>query len=143
MTLLLQTVVRLLFVPILLLSAAVLVKGYQETGDGFAAGAIASLAVLLRHVAFGRGPLERTIPLRTALRMVHAGLLLAVGVAFLPLLAGAPVLTHFPRPGGEVIRLGSLELITPFVFDLAVFLLVFGFTVGVVDEIAQNREPRG
>jgi multisubunit Na+/H+ antiporter MnhB subunit len=138
MTLLIRTVVRLLFVPILLLAVAVLVKGYIDPGDGFAAGVIASLAVLLQHVAFGREVVEREIPLGAAFGMIYAGLLLAVGVTFLPLLAGEAVLTHFPRPGAEVFRLGSLELHTALLFDVGVFLLVFGFTVGVLDEIARR-----
>jgi multisubunit Na+/H+ antiporter MnhB subunit len=140
MTHLIRTIVRLLFVPILLLALAVLLKGYSEPGDGFAAGVIASLAILLQHVSFGREEVEREIPLKAAFWMVYAGLLLAVGVAFLPLLAGEPVLTHFPRPGAEVIRLGSVELHTALLFDVGVFLLVFGFTVGVLDEIAQQED---
>lgn len=137
MSQLVQTVVRLLFVPILLFALSVLVQGYSRPGDGFAAGVIASLAVLLQHVAFGREVVEREIPLSAAFGMIYAGLLLALGVAFVPLLAGEPVLTHFPRPGAEVIHLGSLELHTAFLFDIGIFLLVFGFNVGVLDEIAQ------
>jgi multisubunit Na+/H+ antiporter MnhB subunit len=137
---LIQTTVRLLFVPILLFAAAVLVKGYSEPGDGFAAGVIASLAVLLQHVAFGREVVEREIPLRAAFGMIYAGLLLAVGVTFLPLLMGEAALTHFPRPGSEVLHLGSVELHTAFLFDVGVFLLVFGFTVGVLDEIARHPD---
>lgn len=137
---LIRTIVRLLFVPILLLALATLVKGYSEPGDGFAAGVIASLAVLLQHVACGREEVEREIPLKAAFGMVYAGLLLAVGVAFLPLLAGEPVLAHVPRPGAEVVRLGSVELHTALLFDVGIFLLVFGFTVGVLDEIAQQED---
>jgi multisubunit Na+/H+ antiporter MnhB subunit len=43
-----------------------------------------------------------------------------------------PVLTHFPRPGEEVMYLGTLELHTAILFDLGVFCLVFGFIVTVM-----------
>jgi multisubunit Na+/H+ antiporter MnhB subunit len=140
MTHLIRTIVRLLFVPILLLALATLIKGYEEPGDGFAAGVIASLAVLLQHVSFGREEVERELPLGAAFGMVYAGLLLAVGTAFVPLFFGEPVLTHFPRPGYSVIHLGSVALHTALLFDVGVFLLVFGFTVGVLDEIAQQED---
>jgi multisubunit Na+/H+ antiporter MnhB subunit len=121
MSRLVQTIVRLLFVPILLFALSVLVQGYHRPGDGFAAGVIASLALLLQHVAFGRKVVEREIPLGAAFGMIYAGLFLALG---------------------EVIALGSLELHTALVFDIGVFLLVFGFTVGVLDEIAQLAARR-
>lgn len=139
MTLLVQAIVRLLFVPILLLALTILVKGYSRPGDGFAAGVVASLAVLLQHVAFGRDVVARAIPLRAALWMVWIGLLISLAVVFFPLLGGGAPVTHFPPPDAEVAKWGSLELHTSLLFDIGVFLLVFGFTVGVLDEIAQRE----
>ena len=143
MTLLVQVIVRLLFVPILLLSLTLLIKGYSRPGDGFAAGVVASLAVLLQHVAFGRAVVEREIPLRAALWMVWAGLLISLAVVFYPLLSGGAPVTHFPPPGAEVAKWGSIELHTSLLFDVGVYLLVFGFTVGVLDEIAQRADRGG
>jgi multisubunit Na+/H+ antiporter MnhB subunit len=93
---------------------------------------IAALAVLLQYVAFGWREAERRLPLRYAPAAAVVGLLLALGVAFSPALWGEPAFTHYPRPGGEVVHVATLELITPVAFDLGVFLLVFGSAVGAI-----------
>jgi multisubunit Na+/H+ antiporter MnhB subunit len=140
MTVVTQTVVRALLAPLFVTALAILVKGYADTGDGFSAGVIAAFAVLLQVVAFGREEVEKHLPLHLAPRLVATGLLLALAVVFLPLLAGEPPATHHPRPGASVIHLGSLELHTAVLFDAGVFLLVIGFTIGVIDRIGRRRE---
>ena len=71
--------------------------------------------------------------------MAVVGLLLA----FAPTLFGRPVLTHAPAPDEAVLSLGTLELHTAVLFDVAIFCLVFGFVVGVLDHIggAAEDEP--
>jgi multisubunit Na+/H+ antiporter MnhB subunit len=134
-----QTIARFLFLPALMVSLATLVKGYADTGDGFTAGVIAALAVLLQVVAFGVDEVERRLPLRAAPSVAFAGVVLALVVAFLPVLFGRPIMTHAPAPGAAVIHLGTLELITAVVFDVGVFLLVLGFTVSTIGLIAHLR----
>jgi multisubunit Na+/H+ antiporter MnhB subunit len=137
-----QVVSRLLLAPSLAVAAAVLVKGYADVGDGFSAGVIAALGVLLQYTAFGWREAERMLPLRYAPGAAVAGLMLALGVAFAPLLWGEAAFTHYPRPGTEPIHVGTLELITAVVFDLGVFLLVFGAGVGAIRYAAQAAERR-
>jgi hypothetical protein len=60
-------------------------------------------------------------------------------VAFSPLLVGDPVMTHWPRAGEPVIHFGTLELLTAVLFDIAVFLIVFGFSVGTLATIARAQ----
>jgi hypothetical protein len=115
----------------------VLVKGYVDTGDGFAAAVIAAFGVLLQFVTSGRHAVERLLSARQMPLVSASGLLLALLVTFLPVLGGKPPLTHAPAPGASVIRLGTLELLTAVAFDVGVFLLVFGFAVGVIDLIAR------
>jgi multisubunit Na+/H+ antiporter MnhB subunit len=141
-TLLTQAVARLLFVPTLMVALAVLVKGYGDTGDGFAAGVIAALAVLIQFVAFGHRRVERVLPLRFAPAAGFAGLALALAVTFAPVLRGEPILTHVPAPGAGVVHLGTVELITPVLFDVGVFLLVFGFAVSTIGAFAGRGERR-
>src|SRR3712207_5601760 len=43
-----RAIARLLYLPTLLVAAAILVKGFVETGDGFSAGVVGALGVLLR-----------------------------------------------------------------------------------------------
>lgn len=137
MTILTQMIARLLLLPIMMIAAAVLVKGYVDTGDGFGAAVIAAFGVLLQYVAFGhqvaaRLRLARWLPLISA-----TGLIIALLTAFVPSLLGRAPLTHAPAPNAKVIHLGTLELLTAVIFDIGVFLLVFGFAVGAIDLIAR------
>ena len=100
-TVLTRMVARLLLGPVLVVAVAVLVKGYADVGDGFAAGVIAALGVLLQYLAFGRAAVERALPVRRAAQLAIGGLLVALAVAFVPVLAGGAPLQHAPGPGRE------------------------------------------
>ncbi len=139
-TVLTQAVARLLLAPILLVALGVLVKGYASVGDGFAAGVIAALGILLQYVAFGREEVERLLPIRLIPVASFAGLAGALALAVWPVLRGEPLLTHLPEAGREVIALGTLELATAVAFDLAVFVLVLGASVGIIHAIARESE---
>ena len=131
-TVLTRMVARLLLAPVLMVAAAILVKGYVDVGDGFAAGVIAALGVLVQYLAFGRVAVERVLPVRHASKLAVGGLLVALAVAFVPVLAGGAPLQHAPAAGQEVVHLGTLELISAFAFDVGVFALVLGMTVATI-----------
>jgi multisubunit Na+/H+ antiporter MnhB subunit len=139
-TILTQTIARLLLLPIFVAAIALLVKGYESTGDGFSAGVIAAIGVLLQYLAFGYRDVERQLHLRFAPEVAFSGLLLALLVVFLPVARGDPILTHLPQPGAEVVHLGTLELHTAVLFDVGVFLLVFGFAVTTMHIIAMTAD---
>lgn len=142
-TILTRVVARLLLAPTIIVAAAVLVKGYADTGDGFTAGVIAAIGVLLQYVAFGYREASRLLPVRhSAIAGLLGGLLLSFAVAFVPVLRGDAIFTHIPRPGAAVIHLGTLEILTAVAFDIGVFLLVFGFVVGAIDMIARAADGR-
>jgi multicomponent Na+:H+ antiporter subunit B len=141
-TLLTRTIARLLLLPTLVVAVATMIKGYAQAGDGFSAGVIAATAILLQYLAFGRRAVHHLLPAYLAPAAVLFGLLLALLVAFLPSVLGQPPLTHVPAPGAAVISLGALAVHTAVLFDLAVFCLVFGFVVGVLDRFgAAAEEP--
>jgi multisubunit Na+/H+ antiporter MnhB subunit len=135
---------RLLFAPTLMVAFATLVKGYVGAGDGFAAGIIAGLAFLMQFVAFGERAVRRDLHTRFAPIVACSGLALALATTFLPALRGLPVMTHWPPPGTPVLHFGSLEVLTAFLFDVGVFLLVFGFSVASFSLVARAelRDPR-
>ena len=135
-----QALARLLLAPILVVAVAVLVKGYADVGDGFAAGVIAALGILLQYMAFGRAEAERLLPIRLVPVGAFAGLLGALAVAFWPVLRGGGLLEHLPPAGASVTHLGTLELVTAVLFDLAVFLLVLGAVVGILHSLARAAE---
>jgi multisubunit Na+/H+ antiporter MnhB subunit len=138
-----RMVARLLLVPVLLVAVAILVKGYVDVGDGFAAGVIAALGVLLQYLAFGRVAVERVLPVRHAAKLAIGGLLAALAVAFVPALFGQAPLRHAPAPGAKVLHLGSLELLTAVAFDVAVFALVLGMAVATIHLIAVAGDEEG
>jgi multicomponent Na+:H+ antiporter subunit A len=138
-----QEVARLLYLPTFVVGAAILVKGFVQTGDGFSAGVVCAMGVLLRYLAFGHEEAKRLPAVRHATAIAFSGLLVALGVAGAPLLLGDTVLTHYPASGTEPIHLGTLELMSAVLFDLGVFLLVFGFSVGVVSFFARAGEAAG
>ncbi len=145
-SLLTRVVAKLLLLPTLVAAFALLVKGYTQPGDGFSAGVVAGLGVVLQYLAFGRERAERLPLVRHAGTVAFVGLLLALLVALAPLSMGDPILTHYPPPGGKVVHLGTLELLTAVLFDVGVFLLVFGFavgTVGVISRIVVAGEEEG
>lgn len=134
------TAARLLLAPILIVALAVLVKGFTDVGDGFSAGVIASLGILLQYLAFGRDYVEQTLPVRLLPGAGLVGLLGALVVAFMPLLRGEPLLTQLPPPGAEVTTIGTLELMTAVAFDACVFLLVLGAVVGIIGALGRASE---
>lgn len=123
--------------PALAVALALIVKGYGDVGDGFSAGVIVALAVALRYLVLGVEEAERTLPvLRRAPAATVAGLLLSLLVGFAPVAFGDPPFTHRPRPGASVVHVGTVELITPLLFDVGVFLLVTGALVMVIHQFA-------
>jgi multisubunit Na+/H+ antiporter MnhB subunit len=131
-----RAVANFLLAPTLVVAVAVLVKGYADTGDGFAAGAVAGLAVVAQYAAHGAAAVRRAFPVRRAPAVAVAGLLVALAVALQAPLRGEPLLTHEPEPGAAVVKVGTLELITAVAFDVGVFLLVLGAVVAIVDALA-------
>jgi multisubunit Na+/H+ antiporter MnhB subunit len=135
-TLVTRLVCRGLLAPAFMVAFAILIKGYVDAGDGFAAGCVAALAVLLQYVAFGPEVVEQTLPVRYAPKAVMVGLAISLVVTFLPVAMGRAILTHAPLAGQKVIHFGTLELLTAMAFDVGVFLVVLGFSVTTIRLIA-------
>jgi multisubunit Na+/H+ antiporter MnhB subunit len=142
MTILTRAIARILFLPLLMVAFAVLVKGYADIGDGFSAGVIASLAFILQGVAFGAQEFVRLPLARFASIGAFVGLAMALAVAFVPVFFDEEILRHHPEAGEEVIHFGSLEFITPVLFDVGVFLIVIGFCVGCLGSIGREAARR-
>ncbi len=139
-----RSVSRILLLPTFMIAFAVMIKSYADIGDGFSAGVIASLGILLQGIAFGADEFDRLPLVRYAPLAAIAGVFIALCIAFGPVVAGKPILTHWPPAGEEVVHFGALEFFTPLLFDAGVFLVVFGFCVGSVSSIARalQRQER-
>ncbi len=137
-----RTTCRILLLPILMVAVGVLIKGYADVGDGFSAGVIASLGIVLQGVAFGAEEFDRLPMVRYAPLATFAGLFLALAVAFTPVFGGDPIFLHQPEAGTPVTHFGAIEFITPVLFDIGVFLIVFGFCVGSLSAVARETVRR-
>lgn len=135
-----QLVARGLLAPALVVAAAILVKGYSDVGDGFAAAIVAALGILLQFLAFGREQVAAVLPIERAAVVALCGLALAVTVFAAPLVLGGAPLEHWPAPSQAPIHIGSLELITAVAFDIGVFLLVLGSAVAIIDALAASTK---
>lgn len=135
-----RVIARFLLAPILVTAAAFLIKGYSDTGDGFSAGVIAATGILLQFITCGHRRVMRLLRLSHAAEIAFLGLLLTFAVTFLPALMGEAVLSHMPAPGREVAHLGTLEIHTAVLFDIGVFLLIVGFSIGVSHIIAAEAD---
>jgi len=143
-TVMTRSVSRILLLPTFMIAFAVMIKSYADIGDGFSAGVIASLGILLQGIAFGADEFDRLPLVRYAPLAAIAGVFIALCIAFGPVVAGKPILTHWPPAGEEVVHFGALEFFTPLLFDAGVFLVVFGFCVGSVSSMARalQRQER-
>lgn len=146
-TVLTRSAARILLIPIFMVAVAVIVKGYADIGDGFAAGVIASLGIVLQGVAYGADEFERLPLVRFAPVGAILGVFLSALVAFTPVLFGEPIFRHWPPAGEHASHFGALEFITPVIFDVGVFLVVVGFCVGSMTSISralfrQEREQQ-
>ncbi len=141
-TILVQFVARMIFLPILILSVTVFLRGYSAIGGGFSAGLLAAIGFILQMIAFGYREVYDSLYLKYAHYVALTGLLVALAATFGPTLIGYPPATTFPRPGGSVIEIGALELDTAILFDFGVYLLVLGFTVTMMSLFVYARKEQ-
>lgn len=133
---------RMLVRPALIIALALWLKGGGQVGGGFPAGALAGLVVLLQYVVTGREQARRYVAVRYAAPLAGVGLLLLVGTAFLPVLAGHPPVSLFPRPGQPEPGAGAFHLHTALIFEGGLMLIVFGLVVTVIDRFALSTSTQ-
>jgi len=140
-SILLEVVVRLTFHAIIVISLYLLFAGHNLPGGGFVGGLVAGLALVARYLAGGRYELGAALPLRAG-SILGTGLIIAAGTAIVPLLFGAPPLTSTYWEG-EVWLLGEIELVTSTIFDIGVYLIVFGLVLDVLRSLGSEVDRQG
>ncbi|HYO53882.1 Na+/H+ antiporter subunit B [Archangium sp.] len=135
-SLILSTTTRLLQPLLLLYSLFLLVSGHDEPGGGFAGGLVAAAAFTLYAIAHDVAAARRALRFEPS-TLIAVGLLLTLATGVLPLLWGKPLLTSGwmeLRPWG----LGPLDVGTPMLFDLGVYLVVTGVALTFVLSLAEE-----
>ena len=121
--------------PLLLLfSLFLLLRGHNAPGGGFSGGLVGGAAFILAALARGTTHVREQLPC-SAGTLVRLGLLFALAAALLPLLLGQPAFTGlWIEPKLPVIGTAGSFLL----FDTGVYLLVMGFVVGVLIDMARD-----
>jgi multicomponent Na+:H+ antiporter subunit A len=132
----LRTAARFLVPLLILFSWFLLWRGHNEPGGGFIGGLVAAGALALHALA--RGPRSARRLLRAPPAILTAvGILAALSSGIPGVLRGEPFMTALwtTLPGEAAVKLG-----TPLLFDVGVYLVVVGFTLGVL--LTLERSPR-
>jgi multicomponent Na+:H+ antiporter subunit B len=128
-TLIFRTAAPLIVIVMLVFSVFVLLRGHQDPGGGFIGGLIAAAAMAVYSMAAGVEATEKAL-LIPPLAIAGAGVSIAAASGLLSLSVRAPFLTGLwtTIPIGDA----NLTLSTPQIFDIGVFLTVFGTVTAVV-----------
>lgn len=132
----LRTTTRFLLPLLLLLSVFLLLRGHHEPGGGFGGGLVAAAAFVLCRFAFGIEEVKRALPVDSH-ALIGVGLLVAIASGSAALFAGRPIMTGLwalvPVPG-----VGDIDLGTPLLFDVGVYLAVVGVTLSIILPLAEE-----
>ncbi len=135
-SLILLTAARLISPLLLMFSVFLLLRGHNEPGGGFAGGLVAAAAFIL--LAISRDPATARSALRIEPQtLMGAGLLMAVGAGVVGLFFGRPLLTGIWV--GLELPTGTLDVGTPLLFDIGVYLVVLGSTLTMVLTLAEEE----
>lgn len=130
----LRTAANYLLPLLLLFAIFILLRGHYMPGGGFLGGLIASIAFVLHAFANGYANTLKLLRVHPAVLM-PIGLLVSLSSGVLPLLTGKPYMTglwlNHPIP-----VIGMVG--TPLVFDIGVFLVVFGITLTILFTISES-----
>ncbi|MGI8631044.1 MAG: MnhB domain-containing protein [Solirubrobacterales bacterium] len=137
-----QLAAKVLAAPIAVIAVALLVRGAGDIGDGFSAGAVAALGVVLHGLSVGAEAQSLRV-VRWAAPIAVGGLLGALAIAAIPLAFGDPLLTHAPEPGSTPVTLGALKLTSAVALDAAITCIVFGTLVALIAALARTAREVG
>lgn len=135
-SLILQTATRLLQPILLLFSLVLLLRGHDSPGGGFVGGLAAAAAFALNAMAYGVPAARRSLRLDPR-SLAGAGLVVAVASASLSLALGRPFMSGTWMTVG-LPELAHVQVGTPLLFDLGVYLVVLGATLTIVFGLAEE-----
>lgn len=129
----LQTATRFLMPLLLLYAIFLLLRGHNAPGGGFVGGLVVASSFVLYSMAYGVDAARRALLIDSS-TLLGGGLLMALMSGLPAVLLGRPFLTAVWTSisvGSAVIDLG-----TPLMFDLGVFLTVIGVVLTIVFTLA-------
>ena len=135
-SLIFRTAARYLVPLLLLFSIFTLLRGHNLPGGGFAGGLLAATAVALYIFAWDAADAKRAIPLDPHF-IIGIGLTIVIASGFGGMVTGDPFLT------GKWTVLGTdTDIGTPLLFDIGVYLVVFGASVMMMFSLTEREDKR-
>ncbi len=135
-SLIIKTTARYLLSLLLIFSLYLFSRGHNEPGGGFIAGLVAAAGFTLYAIAYNPAAARRLLWIDPRW-LIGFGLLTALASGWLSLAWGEPFLAgkwgYLPLPG-----LGEVEIGTPVLFDLGVYLAVWGVTLMIIFALAEE-----
>ena len=129
-SLILRTATRFMLPLLLLFSLFLLVRGHGKPGGGFSGGLIAASAFVLYGFAYSAPAAKHVLSVQPW-TLIGSGLLLALSSGCISLLRGLPYMTGTWQKI-SIPDLGEIELGTPVLFDVGVYLVVIGIAVSII-----------
>ena len=129
-------IARLLFPVIAMVALFLLLRGHDLPGGGFAAGLMASIAMVVQYMLGGTQWIEarlRVLPLR----WMGSGLLLATVTGLAAWFFGRPFLTTY-FAYADLPLIGTIPTASALAFDIGVFSLVVGATILMLIALARQ-----
>lgn len=129
---------RLMMPVLLLFSLFLLLRGHNQPGGGFVGGLVASSSIILMTLAYGADNVRERLRI-DFLRAMFYGVAIAAVSGLIGLIFSAAFQDAFwwkPFLQG----IGSLELGTPLLFDIGVYVAVFSVTSSIVMSMAEESE---
>lgn len=135
----LDTSIRLVYHPLLVLSVYLLVAGHNQPGGGFVGGLVAAIGIALRFIAGGLDEVRAALPV-PPWHLLGAGLLTAAGTALVPVLLGGGVLES-GKLERDLPLLGHVKASSTLVFDVGVYLIVVGLVLMMFEAFGEPPSP--
>jgi multicomponent Na+:H+ antiporter subunit A len=136
-SLILDTVTRGAFPPVLVFSLYLLFVGHNAPGGGFVGGLTAGLALVLLFAGGGIDRVRRVVLVRYE-TLLGCGLLLASATGLASLFLGEPFQSSAILRA-DVALLGEVKLVTVLFFDIGVYLIVIGLVLGLLVVLGPTR----
>jgi len=136
----LKTAARFLMPLLLLFAVFMLMRGHNQPGGGFVGGLVVAASFILYSIAFGVEAGRRALLVGPS-RLLDVGLLVALGSGLPALFAGRSFMSAlWTRLAVGPI---TVDVGTPLVFDVGVFLAVIGVVLTIVFTLAEALLTEG
>lgn len=135
-SLILRTANGIIFPLTLLFAIYMALKGHNYPGGGFIGGLIAAVSLVLYRMSHGSDAMNRLMPVHPRV-VVAAGLGIATLTGVIPMFFSYPMLRTF----APYVNFGvgeDVHLPSALAFDLGVFLVVIGVSVGMIVRLGEE-----